>query len=108
MTATHEGLAIGHERAEEAADHAGQEWRDEALRAFATHAANHETFTTEDVRLANPDLPAPPDQRAWGAIARQAKHDRIVDADSWVRANSRSVHGMVVTLWRSRIYQGDQ
>jgi hypothetical protein len=102
----HEGLALGHTMAEIAASNAGEEWRAAAYAAFREHAINHQLFTTEEVRKANTDMPFPPDDRAWGAIALQAKRDNIVVADSWVRATSRSVHGMVVTKWRSLIYRG--
>jgi len=105
MTALHEGLAIGHAMADLAADNAGAEWKDIAMKAFERHAQSHTNFTTEDVRLANPDLPAPPDSRAWGGIARAARAAGIVDSEGWVRANSKTVHGMVVTSWRSKIFR---
>ena len=95
----HEGLTIGHAMAEVAADNAGNFWKEEAFEAFRQYARNNDEFTTEDVRRANPDLPAPPDDRAWGHIARRAKREGIVKAVGWVRANSRTVHGMVVTKW---------
>ena len=103
----HEGLAIGHKRADDAAKHAGSEWLEEALCAFKNHAIKHQYFTTEDVRSACQNLPDPPDKRAWGAVPRIAKKDGIVSAHSWTRANSQTVHGMVVTLWKSHIYQGE-
>lgn len=103
----HEGLAIGHKRADDAAKHAGDEWLNEALCAFKNHAIKHKYFTTEDVRSAAPNLPNPPDKRAWGAVPRIAKKEGIVSAHGWTRANSPTVHGMVVTLWKSCIYQGE-
>jgi len=106
MSEVHEGLAIGHSMAELAAQHAGAEWQDEAYEAFRQFALRTEYFTTEMARLASPDVPAPPDARAWGAVALRAKKSNAVAADGWVRAESRTVHGMVVTLWRSRIFQG--
>lgn len=105
--ATHEGLAIGHKRANEAAEHAGGEWLELAIDAFKNHAINHKQFTTEEVRLAHPNLPEPPDKRAWGAIPRIAKKEGFISAKGWTRANSHTVHGMVVTLWESRIYKGE-
>jgi hypothetical protein len=102
----HEGLAIGHSMAEVAADNAGEAWKAEAYAAFRRHAIHNQFFMTEEVRRANEDMPHPPDTRAWGAVALQAKRDGVVVADGWTRANSRSVHGMVVTKWRSTIYRG--
>lgn len=104
---THEGLAIGHKRANDAAEHAGGEWLELALDAFKNYAINHKQFTTEEVRLAHPNLPEPPDKRAWGAVPRIAKKEGLISAQGWTRANSHTVHGMVVTLWESRIYKGE-
>jgi hypothetical protein len=105
---THEGLAIGHAMAEVAADNAGLTWREEAYEAFKNYALNTEYFMTEEVRRDNPDLPKPPDERAWGAIARQARKDGIIVAEGWMRATSPKVHGMVVTVWRSKIFKGEE
>ena len=104
---THEGLSIGHKRANDAAEHAGDEWLELALEAFKNYATNHKRFTTEEVRLAHPNLPEPPDKRAWGAVPRIAKKDGLISAQGWTRANSNTVHGMVVTMWESRIYKGE-
>ena len=100
----HEGLSIGHAMAEVAADNAGAEWKAAAFYAFKRHAMKHLHFTTEEVRAANPDIPPPPDDRAWGSIALKAKREKIVIGSGWVRANSRTVHGMVVTKWYSTVY----
>ena len=107
MNTTHEGLALGHASAEIAAAHAGSEWVRIALEAFLAHAKTHQTFTTEQVRQAFPDLPLPPDMRAWGGVARLAKTEGIAEPIDWVRADSRTVHGMVVALWRSKVFQGE-
>ena len=107
MTTTHEGLAIGHARANDAALHAGDSWVSTAIEAFRAHALTNQWFTTEQVRLSFPDLPEPPDKRAWGAVPRLAQKEGIVMPHGWVRASSPTVHGMVVTLWESRIYRGE-
>ena len=107
MKVEHEGLALGHEAAETAADNAGSEWRGTAFDAFIDYAKTHEFFTTEEVRLARADIPIPPDTRAWGAIPRQAQKENIIEGAGWVRADSPTVHGMVVTKWRSKIYRGN-
>jgi hypothetical protein len=94
-----EGLAIGHAMAEVAADNAGEDWKGVAYEAFVNHAYKHDAFTTEEVRRANPDLPSPPDTRAWGAVARRAVKEGVVRSAGWTRAKSLTVHGMVVTKW---------
>jgi len=37
-----------------------------------------------------------------------AKKEGYVEPSGWVRAQSLTVHGMVVTLWESKIYKGKQ
>lgn len=98
-----EGLQIGHAKAEDAANNAGEAWKHLAYVAFVKHAKRHEFFLTEDVRNDNPNLPPPPDMRAWGYVARQAKKEGVVSGHSFTRAKSKSVHGMVVTMWKSNI-----
>jgi hypothetical protein len=98
-----QGLDLGHAMAEVAAANAGSEWQMLALEAMRQHALEKKFFTTEDVRRANPDFPVPPDKRAWGAIPRMAKKEGFIQFRSWVRAESLTVHGMVVTLWESKI-----
>ena len=104
MTTTHQGLALGHASAEIAAANAGSEWVRIALEAFLAYAKTKHSFTTEQVREAFPDLPLPPDKRAWGGVVRRAKSEGVVEFMQWVRADSHTVHGMVVTLWRSKVY----
>jgi hypothetical protein len=101
----HPGLAKGHAGAEIAAAHAGSEWTRMALEAFFEFAKEQQQFTTEQVREAFPHLPRPPDKRAWGQVARLAKSEGIVESIGWVRADSPTVHGMVVTQWKSKVLQ---
>jgi len=102
-----EGLGIGHVMAELAADNAGKTWKHMAYEAFVNHAKKHQFFLTEDVRKNNSNLPIPPDTRAWGHIARLAKKEKIVSGYSLTRAKNKSVHGMIVTMWRSNIFNKD-
>lgn len=94
-------LEIGLERAKQAADHAGDEWKAAAYQAFVQYAREHKTFTTEEVRKANPTLPAAPDQRAWGHIAKSAERAEIVEAVGFKRAQSSN--GRVSVLWGSTL-----
>jgi len=99
----HPGLADGHAGAKRAAEHAGEDWGKRAYAAFIAHARLHATFTTEDVRLAFTDLPAPAEPRAWGQVALRAKRDHIVIAGDMVRAKNRAVHGQMIRQWRSLV-----
>ena len=99
----HEGLALGHAMAEVAGKHAGDDWMEMALEALRTHATAHKYFTTEQVRGAHPELPEPPDKRAWGAVTRKAKVEGIIRAHGWMRSQNLSRHGMHVTVWESTL-----
>lgn len=98
----HDGLAIGHGMAEVAADKAGDTWKERAYAAFVDYANSHDAFTTEEVRQSAVGLGSPPDDRAWGQVALRAKREGVVKSVGWVRANSKSVHGMVVTQWKAK------
>lgn len=104
-----EGLDLGHTMANVAADNADIQhdfWRAQAYMMFIAHAKKNRFFTTEDVRNENPDMPEPPDNRAWGAVALQAKKDNCIRAQGFVRSKNLSVHGSIVTHWMSLIYRG--
>lgn len=94
---------LGHAKAEQAADRAGDDWKALAYAAFVAHAEHHSILTTEDVRVAAVNVPAPPDGRAWGAITRIALNNGIIELHGHARAKQRHVHGMRVTQWRSKI-----
>ena len=100
-----DGLAIGHCMAELAAEKAGKAWQAAAFYAFKRHAMKHQFFTTEEVRASNPDIPAPPDDRAWGSVALRARRENIVAGSGWVRGTNRSGHGRLVTRWYSSVYK---
>lgn len=97
------GLEIGHAMAKVAADHAGEAWKELAYESFRQFAYMNFEFTTEQVRAASLHVPPPPDPRAWGHIAKRASKEEVVRAVGPVRAESKTVHGMYVTLWRSSV-----
>ncbi len=99
----HQGLKMGHAMAEIAASNAGSEWVATALDAVRKYATINKYFTTEQVRAAYDDLPEPPDRRAWGAVVRKAHKEGLIQPHGWVRAQSLTVHGMVVTMWESKV-----
>jgi hypothetical protein len=94
-------IEVGLERAKQAADRAGDEWKAAAYQAFVKYAREHKSFTTEEVRKANPELPPAPDQRAWGHIAKAAERGEIVEAAGYKRAQSSN--GRVSVLWQSTL-----
>ena len=83
--------------------HAG--WTDKALHAFRLYAATHREFTTEDVVLANPDLPAPPDKRSWGAVTMKAQRLGYVrSTDKMARAKSPHAHKRPLLVLASNFF----
>lgn len=91
-------LAI--EGANRAANHAGDQWKDYAWRALLAFLENvRGEFIMEDVRWANPQVPEPPDNRAWGQIALRAKRAGLIEKVGNAPAKDKGVHGSIVTLW---------
>lgn len=103
QTKCNDSLAEGHRLAELAAKRAGEDWQDAAYRAFVAFARDYPRFTTEQVRFANPGIICDGDIRAWGAIARRACANEIVQGLGWTR--SIVCHGRPVTEWGSLIYE---
>jgi len=95
------GLDRGRAMAELAAARAGEAWKESAYQAFVAHAKKHKLFTTDEVRAARPDLPDPPDRRAWGHIAMRAKRLGVVETARLIHSKNSVVHGAVVTQWRA-------
>jgi hypothetical protein len=98
-----QGVLIGHAMADVVGENAGDGWVGMALDAVRRFAIENDEFTTEQVRFANPDLPVPHDNRAWGAVILIAKKQGFIEASGWVRSESLRVHGTVVTKWSSKI-----
>jgi hypothetical protein len=94
------GIVLGIQGAERAAANAGTEWKERAFEAFARYASGSESaFLMEDVRAANPSLPAPPDLRAWGQVARRASKAGLVKWGGYTKATDPKVHGNPVSFW---------
>jgi hypothetical protein len=79
-------------------------WTDRALAALKEYAKRAKTFTTEDVILASPDLPAPSEKRAWGFVTLQAKKQGIIDKAGYATAKQAHAHCRPVSLWQSKIF----
>lgn len=100
-----DGIELGHAGADAAANAAGELWKAQALEAFINYAKQHKKFTSEDVRLANPEIGCNGDLRAWGHIATAAKKSGIVEHAGYARSIAAKVHGSVTTLWGSLIFE---
>lgn len=98
----------GMQRAEDSAEFSMQHWSDLAFAAVKSHAMANLYFTIEDVRAAFPNVPAPPEPRAWGGVTHRAKLAGVMVYDRHVKAQSVTVHRMDVKQWKSLIFQGDR
>lgn len=103
-TTVNEGLSLGIEKAILAGNKAGEQWKQEAYLAFVDYAKTHEYFTVEQVRNDLSYISEPPDKRAWGIIAIQAKKQGIVTNAGWTRSLEKNKHGIPVALWKSCIF----
>jgi hypothetical protein len=98
--------ALAAERAADHADAITTDWSERAFQAFRQHARTHRQFSTEDVIAGAPYLPAPPDKRAWGHIAKKANKLGICTTGYIGRSTLPHAHGRWITIWNSNIYQG--
>lgn len=84
------------------ADRTVQNWSEDAGELFRLYATLHpEGFLTEDVRKWADKLgfPTPPDNRAWGYVARRAALEGYVRSAGFRRQKSTACHGSAKTLW---------
>ena len=98
---TNEGVSLGIQKATMAGNRAGVAWKSAAYAVFVEYAKTHEFFTVEQIRAEATSLSAPPDKRAWGVIAIQAKKNKIVENAGWTRSVEKNKHGIPVALWKS-------
>lgn len=93
-----------------AASHADREiddWTDQAIKIFQLFSMrckeDGETFMTEQVRAwaEKCGLPPPPDNRAWGYVARQCARKGWVKAKGFGKQESVSCHGSPKTIWEA-------
>jgi len=89
-----------------AASHAEREsmgWADFAEELFVLYAIQHpDGFMTEDVRVWAVKLGfnAPPDNRAWGYVARKVARDGHIYAVGYSKQKSATCHGSPKTIWK--------
>lgn len=99
----HEGAALAASKA----DRVHGDWTVKALAAWHQYARLNQFFTAEDVRLScAEEVPAAPDQRAWGAVARVAIRKDVCKPVGVTRAKARNVHGSYSTLYESLVFAG--
>lgn len=88
-----------------AAAHADRDgdWSENAEKLFRMYATMHpQGFMTEEVRVWSEKLgfEPPPDNRAWGFVARRLSRDGYIKAMGFRKQVSSNCHGSPKTLWR--------
>lgn len=97
------GADTGMMRSTNKADRVKDDWSREAEALFQYYARMHrDGFMTEDVRVWAGKLgfPEPPDNRAWGMIARKLAKAGYVSAVGYGKQRSVTCHGSPKTIWR--------
>jgi len=98
-------LAVaGMEAAARHADSEHEGWQRMAYEAFVRYAVStSEPFMTEEVRWYAEALgvPAPPDNRAWGAVAMRAKRAGVIHSIGYAPQKATNAHKAPKTLWKS-------
>jgi len=101
---------LAHQAAARAAEKAQRlvpEWTALALQAMHEYALRHPQFTTEEVRLASPQVPAASDAHAWGHIVMQACSNGLCrPTQQFSKSMARGSHGRDIRIWISCIYRG--
>lgn len=86
-----------------AARSAGREWMDDAMRhtLLVGSMSTDGTFTAEDVReMSAGFLGEPPSLKSWGAVMATLARRGVIRRVGFVKARSKTVHSMYVTLWK--------
>lgn len=85
------------------ADRVSEAWSDTAKDLFEMYSMQHpDGFMTEEVRVWSEKLgfKPPPDNRAWGYIAKDMARKGVVVAAGFAKQRSASCHGSPKTIWK--------
>lgn len=99
----HQGADTGMLVAASHANRTSAEWSSEAEILFKLHARFHpEGFMTEDVRVWAVKLgfDEPPDNRAWGYVAKKLARQGYIEAIGYGKQRSATCHGSPKTIWK--------
>jgi len=81
----------------------GGQWSELAWDFLLAFTKTHSTFMAEDVRSAaalTGAVPAPPDQRAWGAIIQKAARANLIERIGYAPMKSPNCHANPKSVWR--------
>jgi hypothetical protein len=103
---TREQAQVGRDQAlKQVEEHAAPEWKDRALEAVHATALVMESFTVDDVwRIGRLDPTR--ENRAMGAVMRNAVREGWIENTHMTRPSSLRSHLAPRTVWRSLIYRG--
>lgn len=88
-------------------DHAGEEWKDAALRAVEAAAHARREFIVDEVwRFLPATVPGPREGRAMGPVMLRARRAGLIRATEMFRPSERVTSHMVPRrVWRSCVFQ---
>ena len=91
------------ERAAIGAENALPGWHDNAYRILCEYIQFRgfgARFQIVEVRKAFPGFPDPPEARAWGAVARRAAANGLIEQAGYAKCVDPRQHGAATTVWR--------
>lgn len=94
----------GIKQAQDNANRHCQGWSEMAYNYLLNYLSNltqDDEFTTEQVRQTCP-LPAPPTNRAWGAVMLRAKKNNIIKFAGYTRSRQVTCHKSILQLWKPK------
>lgn len=97
------GADVGMTLAASHADRVREEWSSQAEELFILYAIQHpDGFMTEDVRnwAAKLGYDEPPDNRAWGYVAKKVAKAGHTYAAGFGKQRSSTCHGSPKTIWK--------
>lgn len=97
------GASTGMALAASHADRVEENWTEKSVELFKLYSRMHrDGFMTEDVRAWAEKLgmPSPPDNRAWGLVARRLSKQGVIKAVGYGKQRSSTCHGSPKTIWR--------
>lgn len=78
-------------------------WSTKAYRYALEYLTKVPVFMTEDLRLyaeGQPGYVEPPSKRAWGAITRKLRKNKLIISDGVKMVKNRKAHCAFATLWK--------
>lgn len=91
---------------QQATDHAGRQWSDQAYDFLLKFLKTNTTFMAEDVRTASIGfVPEPPSKRAWGGIIVRAAKQGLIQKVGFRNVKNAKAHCTPAAVWESLYFE---